>query len=419
MGRMSPKLLTGAARAAGLTLLRAQSDARLATLAAAGHEAAFEAIVDRYRPHLVRYCTRLVGAGRAEDAVQQALLNAHVAMPSATIDNLRAWLYRVAHNSAVSILRSSRDESVLDERLAAPRQLQEDIDARQRLRRAFEAIAALPEPQRDALMLRAIEGRSHEEIAAALDVSPAAARQTIHRARSTLRAAVTAITPYPLLVRLAAPGAWAGSGGGVPELVAGGGALTATKVGTAIIAAGAITGGAMTLPARQPDRAAAERSPAKRAETRPEPRPRVAAALPVTAVAPPTPLVSRPGDDGGAARGGGKGDDGPRHAATAPDRDETHDRADDEGSSGSGDREHDAGGDREDDREARETTHRDDDGTDRPRDDGEVEDREAADEPTTTGETEDRSSSGHRDEETVPEPDPEPAPEDEDHSGPG
>jgi RNA polymerase sigma factor (sigma-70 family) len=280
---MSPKLLTGAARAASSSLLRAQSDARLAQLAAAGHEAAFEAIVARHRPELLRYCRGLVGPARAEDAVQQAFLNAHLAMSSTPIDNLRAWLHRVAHNAAVNLLRAGRDEASIDDRLAAPDTLAMDLEVRDRLRSALQAIAALPEPQRDALMLQVIDGRSHEDIAAALELTPAAARQTVHRARATLRAAVTAITPYPLLARLAA-GSVPGGGSGLPEAAVGGGTLaSAGKVGAAVLAAGAITGGAITLPADRPakaDRPTATQTTERRAAATPPPVTPPAAVVP-------------------------------------------------------------------------------------------------------------------------------------------
>ncbi len=77
---MSPPSLRHPARLAGASLLRLQSDERLAHLAATGHEAAFNAIVDRYRTPLTRYCAGIVGPSRAEDVVQQALINAHHAL---------------------------------------------------------------------------------------------------------------------------------------------------------------------------------------------------------------------------------------------------------------------------------------------------------------------------------------------------
>ncbi len=62
-----------------VALLRTQSDDRLAALAAAGHERAFEAVVERYRRPLIRHARRYLGEARAEDAVQQALMAAWTA----------------------------------------------------------------------------------------------------------------------------------------------------------------------------------------------------------------------------------------------------------------------------------------------------------------------------------------------------
>src|SRR5215212_10528658 len=109
---MQPRLLRSPARLAGSSLLKLQTDDRLVALARDGHEAAFATIVERYGTQLSRYATRLVGPDRGEDAVQQAFVNAHAALianPEKTID-LRPWLYRIVHNSALNTLRGARDE---------------------------------------------------------------------------------------------------------------------------------------------------------------------------------------------------------------------------------------------------------------------------------------------------------------------
>src|SRR5881275_1187095 len=104
---MKQTVLRQPARVAGSSFLRLQSDERLAELAAAGHDAAFDAIVVRYRGQLLRYCGAIVGSSRAEDAVQQTLLNAHTALGEADeVRHLRSWLYRIAHNVSLNLLRS-------------------------------------------------------------------------------------------------------------------------------------------------------------------------------------------------------------------------------------------------------------------------------------------------------------------------
>ena len=198
-------LLSHPARLAGTSLLRRQSDERLVELARAGHEPAFDAIVHRYRPALLRYCTRILGPERGEDAVQQALAGAHTAMTNSDERelHLRPWLYRIAHNTALNFLRGGRREEVelSDEQFAAAHTPEEAVTERERLESVLQAIAALPRSQRDALLLRELEGRSHEEIGRALGVSSGAARATLFRARAAVRTACSALTPTPLLLR--------------------------------------------------------------------------------------------------------------------------------------------------------------------------------------------------------------------------
>ncbi len=203
-------LLSHPARLAGTSMLRLQSDERLVALARAGHEPAFDAIVHRYRPALLRYCAKLLGPERGEDAVQQALASAHTAMTSGDDRDLRLrpWLYRIAHNTALNFLRGARrDEVELDAAAFAAAHTPEDqLAQRERLESVLRAVAALPPAQRDALLLRELEGRSHEEIARALGVSSGAARATLFRARAAVRTACTALTPSGLMLRLAEAG---------------------------------------------------------------------------------------------------------------------------------------------------------------------------------------------------------------------
>src|SRR6201990_2862542 len=89
-------------------LLRTQSDERLVVLARAGHERAFEAIVERYRGGLLRVARRYLPDARAEDALQQAFLAAWSALQRGDdVRDLRAWLYRIVHNTALNQLRVS------------------------------------------------------------------------------------------------------------------------------------------------------------------------------------------------------------------------------------------------------------------------------------------------------------------------
>jgi RNA polymerase sigma factor (sigma-70 family) len=200
---VTPRLLIEPARLAGRSLLRLQSDERLVDLVRAGNDRAFEAIVDRYDVALLRYCARLLPRARAEDVVQQAFLNAFAALrrDEARID-LRPWLYRIAHNAALTALRENGWTHENVERLVRGHESAHDaVQRRADLREVLAAVGTLPERQREAILLRELEGRSYAQIAVELDVTGGAVRQLLNRARNTLRAGATALTPTALLTR--------------------------------------------------------------------------------------------------------------------------------------------------------------------------------------------------------------------------
>jgi RNA polymerase sigma factor (sigma-70 family) len=204
-------------------LLSTQSDARLLALAQQGHERAFEALVQRYRRPLLAYCRRvLLPDSRAEDALQQGLLQAWLALQNGTeVRDAKAWLYRIVHNAALNTLRGSGyDYAELSEALSGAAASQEDLDRRIAVREALAGLAALPELQREALLRTAVEGHSHGQVAEAMGLSEGALRGLVYRARATLRTAVTAITPAPLVSWAVGAGS---HGGTIAELAVGGG----------------------------------------------------------------------------------------------------------------------------------------------------------------------------------------------------
>src|SRR5437764_3651046 len=248
---MTPRQLIEPARLAGNALLHTQSDARLVDLARAGNDRAFEVIVARYRGPLLRYCERILPPGRAEDAVQQAFLNAYRAISRNEAElNLKPWLYRVAHNAALNLLRQNGwNYDEIPEDFDGVVQPPQALEQREQIRRLIESVQELPERQRDAIVLRELEGRSYEEIAAALGVTDGAVRQLLNRARSTLRSAATALTP-PRLLESLIDRASSPTTAQIAEVSAGaGGAAGVVKLGAALVVAGAVGGAVVAGPA--------------------------------------------------------------------------------------------------------------------------------------------------------------------------
>ena len=129
-------------------------------LARAGHERAFEAIVERYRTLLLRSARRYLPEARAEDALQQAYIAAWRALQRGDeVRDLRAWLYRIVHNTALNQLRvSGYDYAELEESLRGGSAPQEEMERRAVVRQTLTGLAALPERQREALLRIAVEG---------------------------------------------------------------------------------------------------------------------------------------------------------------------------------------------------------------------------------------------------------------------
>jgi RNA polymerase sigma factor (sigma-70 family) len=164
-------------------------DGRLIERAGAGDEAAFTELVERHREPLLRYVARRFGPELAEDAVQEALLSAHRALLAGTRPaDVRAWLSTIAWRRALDLTRRERAALPLDAEVAAAPAHEPEARAIQsnELGRVVAAFTELPERQRAALRLSALEGRTLEEIGDALDVAPDTAKSLVARSRRTL-----------------------------------------------------------------------------------------------------------------------------------------------------------------------------------------------------------------------------------------
>ena len=239
-------------------VLRTQPDGKLVALAAGGSEAAFEAIVQRYRRVLLSYCrTLLLSESRSEDVVQQALLNAWAALRAgAEVREVKAWLYRITHNQAIRALRTpGYDFSELNESLCGIGSPDSDLERRMLMRETLAAVAALPELQREAILRTAIDGHSYEEVAVALGITDQAVRGLIYRARASLRTGMAAFAPAPLVIWAAGQARRAAVAQSMGGALAGGGSAGGAAVvlkGAAVLATsaavvGGTVGGAIAL----------------------------------------------------------------------------------------------------------------------------------------------------------------------------
>jgi RNA polymerase sigma factor (sigma-70 family) len=168
-------------------------DELLAGRAATGDDAAFTALYERYYGPLLGYTGSILLDGEdARDATQNALESALRALPARDASRpLRPWLYKIAHNEAITMIRRRRPQSELTEG-CEPTVPGPEVDAEQRRRLAqlVDDLRALPERQRGALVMRELSGLSYDEIGLALGLSNEAARRAVCDARTALHDAV-------------------------------------------------------------------------------------------------------------------------------------------------------------------------------------------------------------------------------------
>jgi RNA polymerase sigma factor (sigma-70 family) len=173
----------------GPPLLKLRSDEQLLALFRAGSEEAFRAIYDRYRQRLFAYVRQMLCAGPrqdAEDVLQDVFVRAYGALRADAREvNVRAWLYRVAHNRCIDHLRRPTPPAA-DLFDLSRKPLHDPIEEAQRredLARLVADIGRLPEQQRSALLMREIDGMAYADLAATLDITVPAVKSLLVRAR--------------------------------------------------------------------------------------------------------------------------------------------------------------------------------------------------------------------------------------------
>jgi RNA polymerase sigma-70 factor (ECF subfamily) len=150
----------------------------------------FDALVADVRPQLLRYCARMTGSAvDGEDIVQEALAKVYFRLPQlGHVENLRAWLFRVAHNKALDYLRryDVRFGETLEGEL--PAQMEDSpLAAAEVAEWGLSHFVRLTALQRSSVILKDVLSYTLEEISEILDVSVPSIKGALHRGRASLR----------------------------------------------------------------------------------------------------------------------------------------------------------------------------------------------------------------------------------------
>jgi RNA polymerase sigma factor (sigma-70 family) len=181
-----------------LGLLRLRPDDQLLAMFRGGSDEAFGVLHDRYRQRLFAYVRQMLSSCSrqdAEDVLQDVFVRAYGALRHDRREvNVRAWLYRVAHNRCVDHLRRPVPLAA-DIFQVSRKPLHDPLEEAQRredLHRLVQDVSRLPDQQRSALLMREMDGMSYADLADALDVTVPAVKSLLVRARIGLVEAIEA-----------------------------------------------------------------------------------------------------------------------------------------------------------------------------------------------------------------------------------
>ncbi len=185
------------------------SEQALIEAARSGDRRAIDELLARYEQRIYRFGLRMCGdEDAAREVLQETLLAAFRNLPGFRGEaSLSTWLYQIARSFCIKERRGVRPTTPLDEELADRAPAPDAAAHAREIGAALAAaISALPTEQREALVLRDVEGLSAEEAAAVVGIEIGALKSRLHRARTALREQLASVVgeatePCPALAR--------------------------------------------------------------------------------------------------------------------------------------------------------------------------------------------------------------------------
>jgi RNA polymerase sigma factor (sigma-70 family) len=145
----------------------------------------FQALLDAHGRDVHRFLLATVGANAADDCYQETWLAALRAYPRLRHgENLRSWIFTVAHRKAIDHVRANRRQPLP---VADPPETSADPPVMDGQPEIWARVRELPPKQRTAVALRFVVDAAYSEIAAMMQTSEEAARRNVHEGLKRLR----------------------------------------------------------------------------------------------------------------------------------------------------------------------------------------------------------------------------------------
>lgn len=151
-----------------------------------GSAEAYHILYKEYNQKVYRFCLRMLGnPEQARDAFQETFIKIYEKSEQFSGNNFQSWLFTIARNHCLNIIRTKKEEESFDETYHQPSSgKMTDFGVRDFIK---NAIAKLPDQMREAIILREYEELSYKEIAEVLNVDLSLAKVRVHRARNMLK----------------------------------------------------------------------------------------------------------------------------------------------------------------------------------------------------------------------------------------
>ena len=172
--------------------MKGESDGVLVRRVLGGDTAAYAGLVDRYRDRLAHYAVRMLGnTADAEEALQDAFVRGYRSLARCTDpERYGAWLFGILVNRCrtTGARRARRERLIVSDELALANASVEHTESRDAVREAIErAVAQLPPAQREAFLLKHVEGLSYDEMTRLTGAKVSALKMRVARACEVLR----------------------------------------------------------------------------------------------------------------------------------------------------------------------------------------------------------------------------------------